>query len=149
MLDATILDYYHLRHHTVECAKVLYGEGADEAAEWQKTLIGTLNESGPLEVVTELGTLAKNRRGRKRRALKRLQGYVGKRLEMLDYPRFLAEGFQTGSGPTEAQCKSLGGRLKGRGRRWNPRGVNAHMAVDCLYNNSDHWTTYWPQAQMP
>jgi hypothetical protein len=149
MLDATILDYYHLREHTVNCAKVLYGEGTDEATEWRKALVGTLQRSGPIEVVTELGVLAKSCRGRKRRALKGLQGYIGKRIEMLDYPRFLAEDYQIGSGPTEAQCKSLSGRLKGRGRRWNRPGVNAHMAISCLYNNSKQWSTYWPQAKLP
>ena len=149
MLDATILDYYHLREQTIACAKILYGEGTDEATEWRRALCARLKESGPLDVVTELGVLAKTRRGRQRQAIQGLQGYIGKRLEMLDYPRFLAEDFQIGSGPTEAQCKSLSGRLKGRGRRWNRPGVNAHMALSCLYHNCQQWTTYWPQAKTP
>ena len=53
---------------------------------------------------------------------------------MLDYPRYLAEGYQIGSGPTESQCKSLASRLKGRGRRWNCRGIQAHLALNCLYH---------------
>jgi hypothetical protein len=149
MLDAMILDYYHLRDHTITCAKVLYGEGSDEATEWRKALCSSLRESGPLEVVTELGVLAKTRRGRKRQALQSFQGYIGKRLDMLDYPRFLAEDFQIGSGPTEAQCKCLTARLKGRGRRWNRLGIQAHLAISCLYHNSKQWTTYWPNANMP
>lgn len=149
MLDAMILDYYHFRDQTITCAKVLYGEGTDEASQWRQALGATVRESGPLDAVTQLGQWAKSHRGRKRQALQGLQGYIGKRLEMLDYPRFLAEGFQTGSGPTEAQCKSLTGRLKGRGRRWNRPGLEAHLAINCLYHNSKQWSTYWPQAKMP
>ena len=149
MLDAMILDYYHLRDQTIACAKVLYGEGTDEATEWRQALCATLKTSGPLDVVTDLGTLAKRRRGRKHQALRKLQSYIGKRLEMLDYPRFLAEDFQIGSGPTEAQCKSLTARLKGRGRRWNRPGIDAHLALSCLYHNSKQWTTYWPKATRP
>ena len=149
MLDAMILDYYHFRDQTIACAKTLYGEGTDEAAQWRRTLCATLRESGPLGVVTELGRLAKPHRGRKRQALHALQGYLGKRLEMLDYPRFLAEDFQIGSGPTEAQCKSLTARLKGRGRRWNRPGIEAHLALSCLYHNSKQWITYWPKANTP
>ncbi|MHC4517518.1 MAG: hypothetical protein ACYTAS_02925, partial [Planctomycetota bacterium] len=85
----------------------------------------------------------------KRQALQGLQGYIGKRLDMRDYPRFLAAGFQIGSGPTEAQCKCLTSRLKGRGRRWNCPGIDAHLAISCLYHNSRLWTTYWPQATVP
>ncbi len=149
MLDARILDYFHLKDQMIKCGKVLYGEGAAEATEWRNALCTTLRQRGPLEVVTELGLLAQNRRGRKRKAIQALQGYMGKRLEMLDYPRFLAEGFQIGSGPTESQCKSLAARLKGRGRRWNRSGIDAHMAIDCLYHNSKQWTTYWPQTPTP
>jgi len=149
MLDAMILDYYHLRDQTIACAKVLYGEGTDEATEWRQALCASLRESGPLEVVTKLGGLAKRHRGRKRQALQGLQGYIGKRLDMLDYPRFLAENFQIGSGPTEAQCKCLTARLKGRGRRWNRLGIQAHLAISTLYHNSRQWTIYWPKAKMP
>jgi hypothetical protein len=75
--------------------------------------------NGSVEALTERGLLLKKHRGRKRQAPALLQGYIGKCVEMLDYPRFLADGFQIGSGPTEAQCKCLTSRLKGRGRRWN------------------------------
>jgi len=149
MLDAMILDYFHMKDQTIHCSKVLHGEGTDEATEWRKALCRTICDSGPLEVVTELGVLAKRHRGRKRQALHKLQGYLGKRLDMTDYPRFLAESFQIESGPTEAQCKCMESRLKGRGRRWNRSGIDAHWAISCLYDNPKQWTTYWPKVAMP
>ena len=149
MLDAMILDYYHLREQAIRCAQTLFGEGTEAASEWRRGLCTTIRQSGPLEALTHLGLLRKKHRGRKRQAVASLQGYIGKRLEMLTYPTFLQEGFQIGSGPTESQCKCLTARLKGRGRRWNRQGIEAHLAVSCLYHNSKQWPTYWPNATTP
>ena len=41
--------------------------------------------------------------------------YVSKRRDMIKYPEFIAKGWQIGSGPTEATCKTLTARLKGSG----------------------------------
>ena len=149
MLDARVLDYYHLREQTTRCAQTLFGEGTDAARQWHKAFGTTLLESGPTEALTELGLLARQRRGRKRKALEALHGYIAKRKEMTEYPRFRAEGLQIGSGPTESQCKCLTARLKGRGRRWHRPGIDAHLAIRCLYDNSQQWQTYWPNTAMP
>jgi hypothetical protein len=149
MLDEMILDYYHLRDHAVVCSKSLFGEGTTEARQWRKSFCRTMLRSGPLEALTELAVQIKRHRGHKRRALQSLHGYVARRTQMLDYPRYLEQGFQIGSGPTESQCKGLTERLKGRGRRWNSNAVDAHLAVSCLHGNSGQWSTYWPKASMP
>ncbi len=149
MLDARVLDYYHLREQTTRCAYKLFGEGTDTAREWQKAFCTTLLKSGPTEALTELGLMARTRRGPKRKSIESLHGYIAKRKEMTDYPRFLADGLQIGSGPTESQCKCLTTRLKGRGRRWNRPGIDAHLAVSCLYGSSKQWKTYWPTKTVP
>ena len=149
MLDAMILDYYHFRDHAIACSKVLYGEGTSQAKQWRKNLCQAVLHSGPLEALTELAVLIKTHRGHKRRTLQSLQGYIARRTDMLDYPRYLSEGFQIGSGPTESQCKCLTSRLKGRGRRWSANAIDAHLALSCLHSNSGQWTNYWPKAQMP
>ncbi len=149
MLDAMILDYYHLRDHVVGCAQTLYGEGTDMASQWRKAFCTTMIQSGPLEALTQLGDLSKTHRGGKRQALQALQGYMAGRTEMLEYPRYLAAGFAIGSGPTESQCKGLTARLKGRGRRWHRPAIDAHLAVSCLYTNTGQWTAYWPNLPTP
>ena len=50
-----------------------------------------------------------------RPAADRLVNYVSERREMIRYPEFQAKGWQIGSGPTEATCKTLTARLKGSG----------------------------------
>lgn len=149
MLDARILDYYHFRDHTVRCAQTLFGEGTDAASQWREAFCTKMIQSGPIEALTELALLSQKHRGGKRQALTALQGYIAHHTDMLDYPRYLAKGFQIGSGPTESQCKSLAGRLKGRGRRWNRRGIQAHLTLNCLYNNTGQWTAHWPKASRP
>ena len=111
------------------------------------TLSATYRLSG--EALTELAVLIKRHRGHKRQALQSLHGYIARHTEMLDYPRYLAEGFQLGSGPTESQCKCLTDRLKGRVRRWNSNAIDAHLAVNCLHSNSGQWSTYWTKAAVP
>jgi hypothetical protein len=44
---------------------------------------------------------------------------VAERREMIKYTTFRAKGWQIGSGPTEATCKTLTARLKGSGMRWD------------------------------
>lgn len=149
MLEALILDYYHLREHALGCAKTLYGEGTDEASQWRKAFCTTMIQAGPLEALTHLGDLAKTQRGPKRQALQALQGYIAGRTEMLEYPRYLAAGFAIGSGPTESQCKGLATRLKGRGRRWHRPAIDAHLALSCLYTNTGQWAAYWPNLPTP
>jgi len=51
----------------------------------------------------------------KRAALTALESYVTARADMVDYPRFIQKGFDIGSGPGEAFCKTLTMRLKGSG----------------------------------
>jgi len=149
MLEAMILDYYHLRDHAIVCSKSLYGEGTAQAQQWRKGLCRKLLRGGPLEVLTDLAVEIRSHRGHKRQALQSLHGYMARRTQMLDYPRYLAEGFQIGSGPTESQCKGLTARLKGRGRRWNRTAIDAHLAVHCLHSNSGQWRKHWPKASIP
>lgn len=149
MFDARILDYYHLRDHAIGCAKALYGEGTDMAGQWRKAFCTTMIRSGPLETLTQLGDLAKTHRGGKRQAIGALQSYIACRIEMLEYPRYIAEGFAIGSVPTESQCKALPARLKGRGRRWHNQAIDAHLAIRCLYSNTGQWAAYSPNIATP
>ena len=54
-------------------------------------------------------------RGRNRKtAAGKLMNYISERRDMINYPEFQAKGWQIGSGPTEARCKTTTSRLKGR-----------------------------------
>ncbi len=149
MLDAMILDYYLFGDHALACAKILYGKGTDRAGEWRKTFCATMVQSGPMEALTRLRDLAKAHRGVKRQALGALQRDIACHTEMLDYPRYIAEDCAIGSGPTESQCKGSTSRLKGRGRHWHARAINAHLALRRLYSNTGQWAAYWSKIPTP
>jgi len=78
----------------------------------------------------------------KREELRKLEHYVAKRVDMLDYPTFREAGFELGSGPTEAFCKTLTARLKGSGMRWDSPNAEGIMALAAM-DQSGQWQTYW------
>jgi len=143
MLDAHILDYYHLREHVVETSHVLYGEGTTKAEQWREQMMGTVWEQGSLVMLDRLGVyLRRHRSGPKCEALDSLRDYVSKRVAMTDYPTFRQLGYDCGSGPTESLCGRLTDRLKGPGMKWDKSNAEAMMALASLYH-SGLWETYW------
>jgi len=143
MLDEHILDYYHLREHVIAASYVLYGEGTKKAENWREDMMGCVWEQGSLVMLHRLGPYLRWRRsGPKREALESLREYVGKRVNMTDYPSFRQAGYDCGSGPTESLCGTLTDRLKGSGMRWDKDHAESMMALASLYH-SGLWHTYW------
>ena len=143
MLDANVLDYYHLREHVILASYRVFGEATPAAQAWRERMTGVAMEQGPVAFLEEVGQLRRSLRSSvKRRALESLQTYVGERVEMLQYPQFKARGFDIGSGPTEAFCKTLTARLKGPGMRWDKLNAEGMMALASL-RASRLWTQYW------
>lgn len=143
MLDANILDYYHLREQVIRTACVVFGEGTPQAVSWREEMMGCVLEQGAMELLDRIGLLLRKTRSKaKRRALQSLREYVGKRIAMLDYPSFKAAGYEIGSGPTEAFCKTLTARLKGPGMRWDKPNAEGLMALASV-RSSGLWKQYW------
>jgi hypothetical protein len=146
MLDAMILDFYHLAEHVAGAANICFGEGSEDAAQWTKMMLDAARDEGAGGLLLGIAELNRTTRSpSKKKALKGLQDYVAKRAEMVDYPTFKAKGFDIGSGPTEAFCKTLTARLKGSGMRWDRPNAEAMMALAAL-EHSHLWNGYW-QAQ--
>jgi hypothetical protein len=143
MLDAHILDYYHLQDHVRKTGYALYGEGTPKAEQWRGQMMGCVWEQGSLVLLDQLSCyLRRHRSGPKHEALVSLREYVGKRVPMTDYPTFRQLGYDCGSGPTESLCGRLTDRLKGPGMRWDKSNAEAMMALASLYH-SGLWSTYW------
>ena len=60
----------------------------------------------------------------------------------------LANGWQIGSGPTDATCKALTARLKGPGMRWDADNAEAIVALEALTQNGQ-WDLYWQSQLRP
>ena len=63
----------------------------------------------------------------------------------MDYPTYVRNGWQIGSGPVESACKTVvGNRLKGGGMRWGEEGANAVCHLRALYLSEPAcWDSFW------
>ncbi len=142
LADAIGLDFYHLRDYAQKTRRAVYGEDSSSGRAWLDSLMHTFRHDGYDSAWDELTHWRGKQRGRKRDAANRLLGYVAERHEMIRYPEFRSRGWQIGSGPTEAECKTTTHRVKGRGRRWNSDNAAAMMSLACLHDNG-LWDQYW------
>jgi len=139
------LDFYHLQENAQKTRRVLFGEDSADGKTWVSDLMHTFKHDGydaAWNVLSE--TRHPLRSAKKRAALDRLLQYAGERRDMIRYPEFRARGWQIGSGPTEAECKTTTHRVKGRGRRWDSDNAEALMALAALHDNGlwhQRWTT--------
>ena len=77
--------------------------------------------------------------------MRSLRDYIVTRLDLLDYRTALAKGQDSGSGPTEAMCKTLTLRLKRPGMKWDRDHAAGMMNLTALYD-SGQAKAYWASA---
>ncbi len=143
MLDDNVLDFYHLREHVTTASHALFGEGSEEAVSWKGKMMETAKTQGSLVMLDRLGqymTGIADDCGQTE--LQALRDFIAKRISMTDYPSFLQQGYDIGSGPTESFCGCLTKRLKGAGMRWDKDNAESVMALASLYS-SHLWDKYW------
>lgn len=140
-LDDLGLDFYHLSENVHKARREVYGDDDAAGKEWAGGLLHVFKHEGYEAAWKQLLAWRVGlRHGRP--AADRLVNYVGERREMIKYPEFQAKGWQIGSGPTEATCKTLTARLKGSGMRWDADNAEALMALEAL-TQSGQWDLYW------
>ena len=140
-LDAVGLDFYHLSEHVHKARRAVFGE-SEAGKAWAGTALHAVKHEGYAVFWESLTQWRTPLRGRRRKAADELLHYVAKRSETICYPEFLAKGWQIGSGPTEAMCKTTTARLKGSGMRWDGTNAEAVMGLAAL-EQSDQWKQYW------
>jgi hypothetical protein len=71
--------------------------------------------------------------------------YLENQVHRMDYPKYLAQGWQIGSGSVESACKQVvNERLKGTGMRWGESGADAVCRLRGLLKSESHdWDHYW------
>lgn len=144
MLDARLLDFYHLAQHVHQTANASLGEGTAAAKAWAHARLHEARHHGPAPVLAAVATLGKcvRRSPDKREWLRRLKHYVADRLDMLDYPAARRRGWDIGSGPTESMGKNLAARVKGVGMKWDLSHAADLMNLKALYESGQS-RTYW------
>jgi hypothetical protein len=143
LCDAIGLDFYHLGENVHKARRAVFGEEDETGKQWADELMHCFKHEGYGKAWQKLTAWRAGLRGKaSQQAADRLLQYVAERCQMIRYPEFRARGWQIGSGPTEAQCKTIPDRVKNRSRRWDADNAEAQMALACL-ENSHAWRSYW------
>jgi hypothetical protein len=140
-----ILDIHHARDHLVEFAKEWCADEEsrrDQVRLWAQRLMA----EGGASLLRELESLdLSERSGSVQEGRRRLSGYVRNNLHRMDYPTYVKNGWQIGSGVIESACKTVVcRRMKQGGMRWREKGTDALCRLRSLYFSSDHrWQYFW------
>ena len=145
-LDAIGLDFYHLAEHVHQARRQLHGD-SDEGRDWAGQVLHAVKHEGYEAMWNLLQETRRPLRGSRRAAIDALLQYIAARRDMIQYPRFAQHGWQIGSGPTEAACKTLPARLKRSGMRWNPANADALAQLTALHQNKQ-WDAYWSDPNL-
>jgi len=148
----TILDWYHAAEHLCAFARLWHDH--DEAArhQWQQQTKSILYEQGGEALLASLQALELPPRASAtvREELRKLIGFFENNRHRTDYPTYRRNGWDIGSGPTEAGCKIIGERLKGSGMRWVEDGAATVAALRALYvSGGKVWDGFWAQPHRP
>jgi hypothetical protein len=146
-VEAVILDFYHVSEHLGELAKAWHGAGSEAAEETHRAWAHRLKHEGGRAVLEELVGLALPRRAGLRQVWKDTITYFENQVHRMDYPSYLAKGWQIGSGPVESACKTVVGlRLKGAGMRWGEPGSDAVCHLRALFlGEKGQWDAFWDE----
>jgi hypothetical protein len=144
-----ILDFYHAAEHLSDFAKVYCGSDAVTAEEMSEEWCHELKHRGGNALLATLEAL--NLRGRTdaiREAHRLMTGYVRNNLHRMDYPHYIEEGWQIGSGHIEAACKTvINQRLKQSGMRWGTDGADSVCHLRALYEGEPtQWEAFWARS---
>jgi len=140
-----ILDFYHMTEHLREFAKLWIPDDevrGDQVRRWCRTL----KRAGGQALWQELSGLDVSKvPAAVQESHRQLLGYLQNNLHRTNYPTYIANGWQIGSGVIEAACKSVvGRRLKCSGMRWSERQTTPMCQLRALYRSSPNlWADYW------
>lgn len=145
-VSVVILDFYHVTEYLGKLAKALHPGQEEEAENWRQRWCTQLKAEGGGPVLAALRDLTV--RGRAAQAVHaEVVKYFTNQVHRMDYPTYVAKGWQIGSGPVESACKTVvGQRLKGGGMRWGVDGADAVCHLRALFRSErGQWEAFWKQ----
>lgn len=141
-----ILDFWHAKEHLVELAESLWPEDEPHRKAWLDEQCPRLKHEGGAAVLAVLEAIdVADRSAAVQDAHRRHTGYFRHNVHRMDYPTYVANGWQIGSGPVESACGTvIGDRLKGSGMRWGEPGSNTTSHLRALFLSEPcQWAAFW------
>lgn len=145
-----VLDWWHLSEKLHDLGGQLHEQEQSTATAWAKARETTLWEQGGAALVAELDRLTCPATASAAAQAKwaEVRNHVAKNMHRTAYPEYRARGWDVGSGPVEAGCKVLGGRVKGTGMRWEQAASAQVAALKALYASGlGLWQAFWAQRK--
>lgn len=144
-----ILDFHHACEHLTEFAKLMWANDSTAREAWTSARCHQLKAEGGARLLATLQQLDLSQTPTHVLEKHRLLlNYVQSNLHRMDYPTYLANGWQIGSGVVESACKTVVcRRLKQSGMRWREPGTDSLCHARALYLSADHrWERFWSKA---
>jgi len=145
-LATVILDFWHVSERLGLLAEALHPHDEEARVRQKDAWCHLLKQEGGEAMLRELEAIDMRGRTKSARQCYREQiRYMSNNVHRMHYPKYVANGWQIGSGPVEAGCKHvIGARLKGSGRRWSEPGSDrvSHLRA-MLLSESDSWDAFW------
>ena len=144
-----ILDFYHAKEHLVELAQALHPQDEDGRQAWLSAWCHRLKHEGGRAVLAALESLDVSHGSPALQEVHRKQvTYFRNHCHRMDYPTYVANGWQIGSGPVESACKTVvGNRLQGGGMRWGKDGSDGVAHLRAVYLSEPAcWQALWQTA---
>jgi hypothetical protein len=140
-----IVDLLHVTPRLWQAGKLLYGERSAEVVPFVRQRLAQVLEGKVVNVLRSLRRLAKERRvaAGKKRALRRICGYLSKNRERMRYDEYLRQGYPIASGVIEGACRHvIKDRMERAGMHWTLEGAQAMLDLRSVYA-SGQWEDYW------
>lgn len=144
-----ILDFWHVKEHLVELVQALHPHDESARKAWLDSWCHQLKHEGGRVVLERLESLDLSGHCPQVHEVHRKQvTYFRNHVHRMDYPTYVARGWQIGSGPVESGCKTVvGNRLKGGGMRWGSDGADAVCHLRAVYlSDPTCWNSLWCQT---
>lgn len=140
-----ILDFWHASEHLREFANVLILEERRRHQQVQ-AWCHQLKQEGGQSLLSQIEQLDLSQAtALVRESHRQLLGDMRNNVHRMEYPQYVKNGWQIGSGKVESACKSVVcQRLKGPGMRWRSYGTTALCQLRALCKSQPNlWKHYW------
>jgi hypothetical protein len=141
-----ILDFWHPTGYLETLARALHPDEEEKRQGQTKAWCSVMKHQGGAAMLKVLeGLEIPVNKKTATEARKEAVQYVGNNVHRMDYPYYLSQGWQIGSGPIESACKTVvGQRLKLAGMRWREYGTDNVCHLRALFKSEKHqWHAFW------
>jgi hypothetical protein len=150
-VEVVILDFFHPAERLTGLARLLHPKDEAAAEEQARQWRGLLKDEGGALLAAVLREHPWPRRAGLAEAVAEVVDYLEGQAHRMEYPEYLAQGWNIGSGAVESACKTVvGQRLKLAGMRWGQDGADALCHLRALYrSDKGQWDAFWKRHDTP